>query len=180
VFFIRSTIDLRGKLPGAAALAIAAALSSVPVAAASPNDSAKPRPIVVKRGPPMRAENCPSLSNAQAQFLSCTEAVALIEQLKDAQSKVRAGQKIYFELFSGAPALDPMTKVSPRNAFLNMPFEKAFIIRRVETGNRLWQPYKIAVRPTGPGGSIWDIEAVRGFSGEIQQVQLRYGPPPPF
>lgn len=128
----------------------------------------------------MRVENCPSLSNAQAQNLSCAEAVALIDQLEDAQKKLRSGEKLAFELFSGAPVLDPMTKVPPRDAFLKMPFEKAFIIRRVETDNRLWQLYKIAVKPTGSVGSIWDIEAVRGFSGEIQQVQMRYGPPPPF
>lgn len=128
----------------------------------------------------MLVENCPSLSKAQAQNLSCAEATELIEQLKDAQSKLKAGEKLYFELLSGAPALDPMTKVSPRDAFLRMPFERAFIIKRVETDNRLWQPYKIAVRPTGSNGSIWDIEAVRGFSGEIQQVRMRYGSPPPF
>lgn len=95
---------------------------------------AKLRPIVVTKAPSPLVSNCASLSNAQAQNHSCAEATALIEQLKDAQSKLRAGEKLTFELFSGAPALDPMTKVSPRDAFLKMPFETAFIIKRVQTG----------------------------------------------
>lgn len=74
-----------------------------------------------------------------------------------------------------------MTKASPRESFINLPFEKAFIIERVGTGDKLWQPYKLAYRPDGNSQSIWDVEVVMGFSEErLMRVQMRYGPPPPF
>jgi hypothetical protein len=103
--------------------------------------AAERRPIVVTKGPgPTINDDCPSLPDAQVRGLRCDEAAALIDKLKDAQKRLKGGEELTFQLLSGAPALSAMTKVSPRDAFLRMPFEKAFIIERVKTGNRLWQP----------------------------------------
>ena len=105
----------------------------------------------------------------------------MIERLKEAQAKLKNGEQLYFELLSGAPASDPITKVSPRDAFLQMPFDKAFIIERVNTDNLLWQPHKLAYKPAGAGQMIWDVEVVFGFSDKrFLRVQMLYGPPPPF
>ena len=123
---------------------------------------------------------CPSLPHVRGlQDLNCSEATALISQLKDVQRSLKAGGRLTFHLLSGAPASNPMTKISPREAFLRMPFEKAFIVHRVKTDNRLWRPYKIAIKPVGTGRFIWRVEVVRGFSDNLERVEMFYGPPPP-
>lgn len=129
---------------------------------------------------PKSAIICSSLPNVgHLQDLDCSEATALIGQLKDVQRSLKAGGRLTFHLLSGAPASDPMTKISPREAFLRMPFEKAFIVDRVKTDNRLWRPYKIAIKPVGTGRFIWRVEVVRGFSDNLERVEMFYGPPPP-
>ena len=143
----------------------------------------KQPPIVrVVRSPnSTRIDDCPSLPDAHVVNMTCSEADALIERLKATQTALKHGEPLYFDLLSGAPASEAMTKVSPREAFLNMAFEKSFIIERVRTDNSLWQPYKFAYRPAGANQMIWDVEVALGFSEErIMRVLMRYGEPPPF
>jgi hypothetical protein len=60
-----------------------------------------------------------------------------------------------------------------------MRFAQAFIIERKKTDNRLWQPYELSFAPRGTAQTSWHVELVLGFSGELQRVQLFFGPPPP-
>ena len=116
----------------------------------------------------------------QLRGLSSAEAEALIRNLQQLQTRLRNGKDLFFELLSGAPASYPMTTVSPREAFLRMPFESAVSIERVQTTNQLWQPYKLFFAPNGPGQSVWDVEVVLGFHGQVERVQMIYKPPAPF
>lgn len=129
--------------------------------------------------PPSVTNDCETAPNAQVRNLTCSEAADLIEKLKQARAALETGKQLYFELLSGGLASSPFTKVSPRDVFLKMPFEKATIIERVKTENRLWQPYKLAYatgsRGIGPMGSVefgWDMEVVLGFTGRIERVQM--------
>jgi hypothetical protein len=118
---------------------------------------------------------------AQLRGLSTGEATALIGRLRAAQAMLKGGGKsLYFELLSGAPASYPMTGVAPRDAFLRMRFEEAFLIERIATDNPLWQPYKLALAPDRPGQPVWHVEVVLGSEGQIDRVTMLYKPPAPF
>ena len=104
----------------------------------------------------------------------------MIDKLKQAQTRLHSGEELYFDLLSGAKASDRMARVSPREAFIKMSFEKAFIIARVRRG-KLTQSYRFAYKPAGAGQEIWDVEVLLGFSDErIFRVQMFYGRPAPF
>lgn len=116
----------------------------------------------------------------QLSGLSAEEAAALIGKLEDAQRRLRTGKFQSFELLAGSIASYDMTKVSPRDAFLEVPFKKVWDIEKVRTDNRLWQPYSLAYAPTGRGQLYWDIEVVLGINGNIERVLMIYKPPAPF
>ena len=113
----------------------------------------------------------------QLEGLSTSEATEVIGALKAAQAKLRAGEKPYFILLSGAAATNPMADVSPRDAFLGLPFDQVFRIKRLRAGARLWE---VTVTPNGLGQQMWDIEVTTGWDGKIERVEMEYGPPPPF
>ncbi|HET7708946.1 MAG TPA: hypothetical protein VFK50_05350 [Sphingomicrobium sp.] len=149
---------------------------------ASFSAGAAQRPIVVVKGhAPTIEKNCPGLPDIHVQDLTCSDAAMLVSRLKEVQTRLKNGEDLYFDLLSGAPASDPMTKVSPREAFLNVSFDKAFIVERVGPPDNLSQRYKFAYRPDRAKPMIWDIEVLFLFKNErLGRVQMRYGPPPPF
>jgi len=164
------TKSLFGKRLGCSVVAILATAATEP-----------PRVVIRQGRAPAVHNDCPRFPNAQVRDLTCADAAALVEKLKEAQTKLAKGEPLYFDLLSGAVASDPMTKVSPREAFVKMPFAKSFIIERVSPGSLIWQPYKLAYKPPGAGQPIWDIEIVLGYSEKrILKVQMLYKPPAPF
>jgi hypothetical protein len=112
--------------------------------------------------------------------LSASDAGALIKDLQDLQRQLKNGEKVFFELLSGAPASFPETEISPREAFLQMPFDKAIMIERARTDNRYRQPFKVIIAPHGRGLAIWKVEVMRDFGGRIERVTMVHGPPLPF
>lgn len=112
--------------------------------------------------------------------LDAGEATAVVAKLADAQRRLKAGEFQSFELLAGSIASYGMTKVSPRDVFLEVSFERAWKIERVRTDNRLWQPYRLAYAPHGGGQLYCDIEAVLGSNGNIERVTIIYKPPAPF
>jgi hypothetical protein len=73
-----------------------------------------------------------------------------------------------------------MTRVSARDAFLQVRFDDVWNFERVRTDNRGWQPYKLAYAPKGLGQLYWDIEVVLGSDGNIERVLMIYKQPAPF
>jgi hypothetical protein len=136
-----------------------------------------PAGAAANAAPPTKA---PAARALHLKGLTSDEAGALIESLTALQRRLRRGDKLLFELLSGAPAASPMARLSPREAFLRMPFDTAFIIERVPTDNRSWQPFKLAIAPNGPGQPIWDIEVVVEADGRVERVQMVYKAPAPF
>ncbi len=116
----------------------------------------------------------------QLRGLTAGEAAALIAKLENAQSRLRAGEFVSFELLAGSVASNEMTQLAPREAFLRVPFRAVWQIERVPTDNPLWQPYKLAYAPDGLGRLYWEIEVVLDVNGGIQRVLLLYKPPAPF
>ena len=112
--------------------------------------------------------------------LSASEASALLAKVKDAQRRLKTGQFLPFELLAGSLASSEAAKISPRDAFLAVAFDKVWEIQRVRTDNRLWQPFKLAYAPKGLGQLYWDIEVVLGINGNIERVLMVYKPPAPF
>ena len=112
--------------------------------------------------------------------LSAAEASLLLMKVKEAQSSLKGGQFQPFELLAGSVASYEATNISPREAFLSVPFDEVWKIQRVRTDNGLWQPYKLAYAPKGLGQLYWDIEVVLGINGNIERVQMVYKPPAPF
>jgi hypothetical protein len=132
--------------------------------------------------PATLAQPAPTKIAAQPQLrgLTAEEAAALIAKVADAQTKVKNKEQVVFELLSGAPALYPMTRTAPRDAFLRLPLAKTFSVERKATDNKLWQPYRIIVLPDGPGKLLWDVEVVLGINGQIERIEMLYRPPAPF
>ena len=123
----------------------------------------------------------PPPARRQLLGVSAEEAEALIGKLQDAQRRLKAGDnQLFFELVAGSLASYDMTKVSAREAFLQVQFDKVWNIERVPTDNRHWQPYKLSYAPNGLGQLYWEIEAVLGFEGKIERVAMIYKPPAPL
>lgn len=116
----------------------------------------------------------------QLRGLTAGEAAALVAKLEDAQRRLKAGELAPFELLAGSVASYEMTRLAPRDAFLQVPFEAVWQIERIPTDNPLWQPYKLAYAPDGLGRLYWEIEVVLGVNGAIQRVLMLYKPPAPF
>ena len=112
--------------------------------------------------------------------LTQDEANSIVAKLQELQKQLRSGEKVYFQLLSGAPASYPETTLSPRELFLEMPFEKTRWFERIPNGNPLWKPHKLTIQLNGPGSLVWEVEVVVGFNGNIERVEMFYQPPAPF
>jgi hypothetical protein len=115
----------------------------------------------------------------QLKGLSSQDAIDLIAKLENAQRQLKAGEFQSFELLAGSIASYDKTKVSPREAFLQVPFRSVWEVERVSTDNELWQPYMLAYAPDGHGKLYWEIEVVLGIEGQIERVSMTYKSPAP-
>ena len=115
----------------------------------------------------------------QLRGLTAEEAAALIAKVADAQSRLRKKEQVVFELLSGAPTFYPMTRTTPRDAFIRLPLAKTFSVERKATDIKR-QPYRLIVLPDGPGKLLWDVEVVLGINGQIERIEMLYRPPAPF
>ena len=128
-----------------------------------------------------RGENSASPPVArQLSGIGPEEAATLLAKLQDAQRRLKTGEFQSFELSAGSIASYDETKISARDAFLRVPFEKVWNIERVRSENPLAQPFRLAYAPRGLGHLYWDIEVVLGINGGIQRVLMIYKPPAPF
>lgn len=116
----------------------------------------------------------------QLSGVTAAEAGALVGKLQDLQARLRRGEALVFELLAGAPASWPTTEIPPRALFLQARFDRVHAVDRVATDNRLWQPYRLALRPERPGQPVWDVEIVLGVNGDVERVEMVYRPAPPF
>lgn len=114
------------------------------------------------------------------QGMTIEQANLLIRKMQDLQAKLRAGEKPYFELMSGANASLPSASISPREAFLQMQFDKAWMIDKRRTTNRLWQPVNFVFRSPDQPRLIWEVEVALGSDDQVQRVQLIHKQPAPF
>ena len=121
----------------------------------------------------------PAPATRQLRGLGAEEAAALLARAEDAQRRLRAGEFQPFELLAGAVASSEMTRVSPRDAFLEVRFDQVWDIEKRVTDNPLWQPYRLAYAPDGLGRLYWDIEIVLGINGDIERVLMVYKAPAP-
>ncbi|MEA3389476.1 hypothetical protein [Sphingobium sp. CCH11-B1] len=122
----------------------------------------------------------PAPATRQLSGVTVEEATALIEKLEDAQRGLRTGQFQSFELLAGSIASNDQTKVSPREAFMSVPFQKIWQVQRATSDKRLRQPYRLTYFPNGLGQPYWEIEVVLGLSGNVERVLMRYETPAPF
>jgi hypothetical protein len=130
---------------------------------------------------PARAGTAPPPGvSAQLRDISPAEANRLISRLQELQRQLRAGEELSFELLSGAPASYPMTDVSPRQAFLQMVFDRPFRVERARASGPLWRPFRMVLLPNGPGQLIWEVEVVLGANDRVERVQMIYRPPAPY
>ena len=120
----------------------------------------------------------PVPTKRQLQGLTVEEAAALLAKLEDAQRRLKAGEFQSFELLAGSIASYDMTKSSPRDVFLRVPFQKVWDIKRVP--NEYRHTYSLAYSPNGLGQLYWEIEVALGFNGDIERVLMTYKPPAPF
>lgn len=122
----------------------------------------------------------PASSERQLQGLSPLEASELIAKLSDAQERVRSGQFQSFELLSGSVATYEITKVSPRDVFLDLPFDQVWQIERLPSGGLPGQSFRLDYAPDGLGKPYWEIDTVVATSGNLERVTLVYRAPAPF
>jgi hypothetical protein len=113
----------------------------------------------------------------QLQGLTDEESTALLAKLEDAQRRLKAGEFQNFELLAGSIASYDMTKSSPREVFLRVPFQKIWNIKRVP--NEYGLTYSLSYAPNGLGQLYWEIEVAMGFNGDVERVLMTYKPPAP-
>lgn len=116
---------------------------------------------------------------AHYKAITSDEAGTLIAKLVDAQSRIKAGENLTFELLSGAPASYPATKISPRQSFLAMSFGKPYAVERLPTTG-LWQHYQLTYFPPKPDALMWKVDVTTGQLAELVRVEMLYTAPPPF
>lgn len=116
----------------------------------------------------------------QLSGVTSQEATDLIAKLEGAQRLLKAGKFQSFELLAGSIASYEKTKVSPRDAFLQLPFSRVWNVERVRSDNKLAQPYRLAYAPDGLGKRYWDIEVILNINADIDRVTMTYRPPAPF
>jgi hypothetical protein len=110
--------------------------------------------------------------------LSAAEADTLIAKLHNAQARLRAGDKLTFELLAGAPVLYPESETPPREAFLAMAFDRPWSVeRRPDMG--LWQSYELIYFPPGQHSLMWKVD-VFAQGDALERVEMLYTAPPPF
>lgn len=131
-------------------------------------------------GSAQAGSTAPAPAERQLRGLSRDEASLLLTKLEEAQRRLKAGEFQVFELLAGSIASYEQTKASPRGVFLEIPFQKVWSIERVNSDNRLWQPFRLAYSPDGMGQRYWDIEVVLGTNGNIERVLMIYKPPAPY
>lgn len=126
------------------------------------------------------ADAVPSPAKPQLEGLTPAEATALITKLEDAQRRLKTGTVVLFELLTGSLASNKEAMISPRKAFLDLPFRKVWSFKRLPAETRSWRPFRLAYAPNGLGKLYWEIEVVLGFNDEIERVTLVYKAAAPF
>ena len=122
----------------------------------------------------------PVPATPQLRGLGPQEANVLLSKLEEAQRALRAGEPLYFELLAGSIASYEMTKSSPREVFLGVPFRKIWQIERVGPVEKLNQRYRLSYAPNGLGNVYWEIDVSLMFEKRLTRVEMTYKPPAPF
>ena len=122
----------------------------------------------------------PVPSQRQLRGLSEAEAAALIAKLEDAQRRLKAGEPQYFELLTGAVASPEVLRLSPRDAFLQVPFKEVWNVERVGPADKLFQHYRLSYAPNGLGQLYWEIEVNVMFQKRVTRIEMTYKSPAPF
>ncbi len=137
-------------------------------------------PATAQTSAPRAAVPLPVPAKMQLLGLSADEAMSLMAILQAAQQQLRAGKFQHFALFSGATASYTETRMSPRDAFLRLPFDRVWRIERLRHENRALQTHRLAYAPNGLGQLYWDIEVMSGLEGRLERVVMTYKAPAPF
>ena len=137
-------------------------------------------PATAQTSAPRAAVPLPVPAKMQLLGLSADEAMSLVAILQAAQQQLRAGKLQHFVLLSGAAASYDETRMSPRDAFLRLPFDRVWRIERLRHENRALQTHRLAYAPNGPGQLYWDIEVMSGLEGRLERVVMTYKAPAPF
>lgn len=111
--------------------------------------------------------------------ITSDEAGALIAKLEDAQSRIKVGENLTFELLSGAPASYLATKISPRQSFLALSFGQPYAVERLPATG-LWQHYQLTYFPPESNALMWKVDVTTGQLAELVRVEMLYTAPPPF
>jgi len=132
--------------------------------------------------PAANAESVPGVpvpAERQLSGVSRDEADAIIAQLKKAQQSLQKGKFESFALRSGSIASYEQTTISPREAFLRVPFDEVWKVDRV-TSTGVGSTFRLAYAPEGLGQRYWNIEVRISGSGKLEEVTLTFIPPAPF
>jgi hypothetical protein len=116
----------------------------------------------------------------QLRGLDAAQANALVTSLKGAQRDLQAGKAQSFELLAGSVASYDAARITPRDAFLQLPFDKVWDVERISAAGEPLQEYKLAYSPEGLGKPYWHVEVATNSSNDIERVLLSYRNPPPF
>lgn len=107
------------------------------------------------------------------------EAERLVAKLIAAQEAVADGTA-YFTLMAGAPAAYEANATAPRDSFLALDWGDLRFVEPMDTGSSYRKGYRMSVMPNGLGKLYWDVRVTLGAEGEIDHIEMFYGPPAPF
>lgn len=113
--------------------------------------------------------------------LTRSEGDQIITMLQDLQAQLRNGQTKSFQLRSGGAIGLRMTRIPPREAFLELPFENTFSVSKAESDSTdPLHRYTLFVMHRVHSLFCSVLVNIRKSDEQVHAVSIDCGPPPPF
>ena len=131
----------------------------------------------------LHAQSQPERPAEHLRSLDADEASRMLDALRSEQTRLRNGEKAFFDLSSGAPASYDQNRIGPRDAFVDLDLDHVWQIERKSPEGETFPLYELTIIPNGHNAPIWTVEVRMTWPKDVTRiiaVRMFYGPPPPF
>jgi hypothetical protein len=121
-------------------------------------------------------------STYAVNFIERAEAASVLQLLAKTQDDLRTGTEPPFpyDLSSGSVVLYDEVAVAPRDAFLALDLDKVALVQPDRNVNSVLKVYDITVSAGRQDSRIWKVRMWVNGGGNVEKIDLHFGPPAPF